>query len=241
MDANRTLAALTTSDLLDVGPIYAVSALPTALAGTIQGPRAPLATEERWPEVATLSSANGVDTTFTFASSSSRETKTQIAISVGGNPFEAGGFQLEADGRTGTAGPVSRSDMNYQYNWEASYQFNKYANCPHGICTSTWWEPDHWTGGVRHADEVNRPAFDRANSRRLNTTHSRDVIQTKTYGNSFSLAGVSLDSIASYATHTKMSWRPLGGTPACGSGNDSYIFGNGTDWPSAPIVWAICT
>ena len=40
-----------------------------------------------------------------------------------------------------------------------------------------------------------------------------------------------------------MDWSALNGVPgaACSANNDSYILGNGTDWPTAPVVWSICT
>jgi hypothetical protein len=240
---SRVLAPLSMGDLLAVGPVVdRVGARRVAFPTADVAP-ALAAPQERWPDVATLSASSDERTQFTFSAGGSRETKAQIATSVGGAPYSAGGFQLEAVGRTAGAGPAVRSNQNYQYIWEASYQFRQYANCPHGICTTVWWEADHWTGGIRSVTQVTRPAFDAPNSQRLNVPYWRSASQTKTYGTSFNIAGVNLDSIASYETHTRMDWSALNGVPgaACSANNDSYIFGNGTDWPTAPVVWSICT
>lgn len=192
----------------------------------------------RWVKIVDHHSAKGMRTRFTFSYTTSiaRDTRVQLAVKVGNDPWGAGAMYLEQANRTASRTKVV--DGGYHRRRFAKYVFYKYEE----YCCGDWvvlvtrkWKPHHWTGGLRRSKTaLTQPARNSANSITLgvNDTFTKSAARNKQYGAGVSLVGLSLDSRTGYSTISKLGWTGIT------SGCSKWLYGATNDPVEANVVYA---
>jgi hypothetical protein len=235
LSARRTLSRWSTQDLVTLGPVLSRAGCP------LNQCRPDVI---RYPVVFANNSAGGTESnmTFTYNSSSTRQTITSITYSNNGLDWGIGGNAEEMHQRTGSQGPIKEVG-SYHWYWTAEYTFREYCNAPRGGCLSWWWAPLKWDGQIYASSHTHTPPPNRY-ARVFVGPYTRSNGQTESFSDSFfcciSGAQIANTSKAQYGDITSMTWQRNPAT-TCGGGRIIWIYGNDDFWNNSDEVYVNCT
>ena len=235
LSTRRALSRWSTQDLVTMGPVLSGAGCP------LNQCRSDVI---RYPVVFTNNSAGGTESnmTYTYTSSSSRQTVTSITYSNDGLRWGIGGNAEEMRQRTGSQGPIKEVG-SYHWYWTAEYTFREYCNSPRGGCISWWWAPLKWDGQIYSSSHTTTPPPNRY-ARVFVGPYTRTSGQTESFSDSFyccvSGAQIANTSRAQYGDITTMMWQKNSAT-SCGGGRTIWIYGNNDYWNNSDEVYINCT
>lgn len=183
----------------------------------------------RWVKVADMHVAEGIEGRFFYRRG--KETRTQMAVSLGGGAWEVGGWATEAYDRGSSR--MIRKLGPYHRRLYAQYEYRVYRRCFRYVGCERRWRPRIWTGALTRGAFTLAQVYDPYHMIGLGLGHT---FETENAGNRVYRAGVvikglGLDSQAGYSTITKLVWTGVG----CA---ERWLSGDGR-WPSeAPVVYS---
>jgi hypothetical protein len=235
LSVRRTLSRWSTQDLVAYGPVLSRAACP------VNRCRADVI---RYPIVFANNSAGGTESnmTYTYSSSSTRQTITSVTYSNDGLHWGIAGDSEESQQRTGSQGPIKEVG-SYHYYWTAEYTFREYCNAPRGGCLSLWWSPLKWDGQVYAGSHTSTPPVNRY-ARVFVGPYSRTSGQSQVFSSSFFCcvpgAQIANTSKAQYGDITMMMWQKNGAT-TCAAPRTIWIYGTNDYWNNGGEVYVNCT